>query len=59
MCGPQGQEHVRLMAARQDVEIIAMSDPDLKMMAASQNITKAGKPKPIEFTNGNYDYKIY
>ncbi|HMT95465.1 MAG TPA: Gfo/Idh/MocA family oxidoreductase [Ferruginibacter sp.] len=56
--GLRGQEHVRLMATRPDVEIIAMADPDLKMMATSQNIiAKAGKPKPVEFTNGNYDYQ--
>jgi len=56
--GLRGQEHARLMAAREDVEIIAMADPDKSMMAAAQNIiAKAGKNKAIEFTNGNYDYK--
>ncbi|MBS1590571.1 MAG: gfo/Idh/MocA family oxidoreductase, partial [Bacteroidetes bacterium] len=54
----RGQEHVRIMAGREDVEIIAMADPDKGMMATSQSIiAKAGKNKAIEFTNGNYDYK--
>lgn len=56
--GLRGQEHVRLMAQRNDVEIIAMADPDKSMMATSQEIiAKAGKKKAIEFTNGNNDYK--
>lgn len=56
--GLRGQEHVRLMAQRSDVTIIAMADPDTSMMATSQDIiTKAGKKKAIEYTNGNYDYK--
>ncbi|MBS1626227.1 MAG: Gfo/Idh/MocA family oxidoreductase, partial [Bacteroidetes bacterium] len=56
--GLRGQEHVRIMAGREDVEIIAMADPDKGMMATSQSIiAKAGKNKAIEFTNGNYDYK--
>lgn len=56
--GLRGQEHVRLMADRNDVEIIAMADPDKKMMTNAQKIIfKAGKKIPIEFGNGNYDYK--
>ena len=30
--GLRGQEHVRLMADREDVEIIAMADPNKQMM---------------------------
>ena len=56
--GLRGQEHVRLMADRDDVEIIAMADPDKQMMADSQQIiAKAGKKAPVEFGNGNTDYK--
>ena len=56
--GLRGQEHVRLMADRDDVEIIAMADPNKQMMADSQNIiAKAGKKAAIEFGNGNTDYK--
>jgi hypothetical protein len=56
--GLRGQEHVRLMAQRDDVEIVAMADPDKSMMATSQEIiAKAGKKKAIEYANGNYDYK--
>ena len=56
--GLRGQEHVRLMSAREDVEIIAMADPDKKMMSeALQIVAKAGKKKPLEFSNGNDDYK--
>ncbi len=56
--GLRGQEHVRLMAERDDVEIIAMADPDKQMMADSQQIiAKAGKKAAIEFGTGNTDYK--
>jgi predicted dehydrogenase len=56
--GLRGQEHVRLMSDREDVQIIAMADSDTTMMAAAQQIiAKAGKKSPIEFTNGKEDYK--
>ncbi len=34
--GLRGQEHVKLLAKRSDVEIIAFADPDKRMLSASQ-----------------------
>lgn len=56
--GLRGQEHVRLLSRRADVEIVAMADPDKQMMAAAQQIiTGTGKKAPAEYSNGNEDYK--
>jgi predicted dehydrogenase len=56
--GYRGQTHLSEMLKRNDVEIIAMADPDKRMMAMAQDlIKKAGKKAPVEYTNGDYDYK--
>ncbi|MEO8582548.1 MAG: Gfo/Idh/MocA family oxidoreductase [Flavitalea sp.] len=56
--GLRGQTHLSEMLKRDDVEIIAMADPDKKMMAMAQaKIQKAGKKAPVEYTDGNHDYK--
>jgi hypothetical protein len=56
--GLRGQNHLEEMLKRNDVEIIAMADPDKSMMAMAQaKIKKYGKKEAIEFTNGPYDYR--
>ncbi|PUZ24987.1 glycosyl hydrolase [Chitinophaga parva] len=56
--GLRGQSHLANLLRRNDVDIIAMADPDKDMMAMAQrHVTKAGKKAPIEYTNGPYDYK--
>ncbi|WP_415328121.1 Gfo/Idh/MocA family protein [Chryseobacterium sp. MMS23-Vi53] len=56
--GLRGQEHVKLLAKRDDVEIIAFADPNKTMLAASQKILKNNnKPAAQEYSNGEYDYK--
>jgi predicted dehydrogenase len=56
--GYRGQAHLDEMLKRNDVEIIAMADPDKSMMAMAQElIKKSGKKAPVEYTNGNYDYR--
>jgi hypothetical protein len=56
--GLRGQLHLSEMLKRDDVEVIAMADPDKQMMAMAQNIVKQfGKKAPIEYSNGNNDYK--
>ncbi|MGI8951502.1 MAG: Gfo/Idh/MocA family protein [Chitinophagaceae bacterium] len=56
--GLRGQSHLEEMMKRKDVEIIAMADPDKNMMASAQKIiAQYNKKAPIEFTNGNYDYR--
>jgi hypothetical protein len=56
--GFRGQEHVKLLAKRDDVEIIAFADPNKIMLARSQKILKDNnKPAAQEFSNGEHDYK--
>ena len=56
--GLRGQLHLSEMLKRNDVEIIAMADPDKDMMAMAQALVKKyGKPAPVEYTNGKQDYK--
>lgn len=56
--GLRGQNHLEALLRRDDVEITAIADPDLSMIAkALQIVEKFGAPKPVVFSNGNYDYK--
>jgi hypothetical protein len=56
--GLRGQLHLSEMLKRDDVEVIAMADPDKEMMAMAQKLVKKlGKKAPVEFSNGNNDYK--
>ena len=56
--GLRGQSHLEEMLKRKDVTIVALADPDKKMMADAQKlIAQYKQPAAKEFTNGNYDYK--
>src|SRR5688572_25478987 len=56
--GLRGQTHLSEMLKRKDVEVVAMADPDKRMMASARNmIKKAGKKAAVEFANGPYDYR--
>lgn len=56
--GLRGQVHLAELALRDDVEIIALHDPDPAMMALAQEALQHAKRKPAaEFTNGNDGYK--
>lgn len=56
--GLRGREHVKLLAKRNDVEIIAFADPSKIMLSECQKILKEnGKPAAKEFSNGEYDYR--
>lgn len=56
--GLRGQNHIEMMLERTDVDIVALADPDPRMLAdALAMIKKAGKPEPLTFPKGNYDYK--
>jgi len=56
--GLRGQSHLDEMLKRNDVEVVAMADPDKGMMASAQKlVTKYGKKAPTEYTNGPTDYK--
>lgn len=56
--GLRGQTHLEEMLKREDVEIIAMADPDKTMMAHAQALIKKHNRKEAkEYTNGSYDYR--
>ncbi|HNJ59191.1 MAG TPA: Gfo/Idh/MocA family oxidoreductase, partial [Chitinophagaceae bacterium] len=56
--GLRGQNHLDVLLRREDVLVTALADPQPKMLAmANELIAKSGKPKPLIFSNGNYDYK--
>ena len=56
--GMRGQNHIEMMLERSDVDIVALADPDSRMLAdALTLIKKAGKAEPATYPKGNYDYK--
>ncbi len=56
--GLRGQLHLTEMLKRNDVEVIAMADPDKRMMGMARDLVKQfGKKAPVEYGNGDYDYK--
>ncbi len=56
--GLRGQLHLEEMLKRNDVDIVAIADPDKQMIAMAQQLVKKyNKKKPVEYTNGNYDYQ--
>jgi predicted dehydrogenase len=56
--GLRGQSHLEEFLKRNDVEVVAMADPDKGMMADAQKLVAQYKKKaPTEYTNGNYDYR--
>ncbi len=56
--GLRGQTHLSEMLKRDDVEVVAMADPDKYMMERARGlIKKAGKKAAVEFGNGPHDYK--
>lgn len=56
--GMRGQNHIDMMLERSDVDIVALADPDPRMLAdAMALIKKAGKAEPAAYPKGNYDYK--
>ena len=58
--GFRGQSHLAELLKRDDVEIIAMADPDPIMMARAQKIvTKAGAPSVTEYSSGDFDYRNF
>ncbi len=56
--GMRGQVHLEEMLKRNDVEVVAMADPDKGMIAAAQKIARSyNKPEPVAYSNGDLDYK--
>lgn len=56
--GFRGQAHLDELLKRNDVDIVAMADPDKRMMEMAQSIlSKASRPLAVEYTNGDYAYR--
>lgn len=56
--GFRGQSHIEELLKRSDVEIVALADPDARMMADAQAIlTRYNHPKADEYGNGDYAYR--
>lgn len=56
--GLRGQNHLELLAKRDDVEVVAFADPSPIMLKKAQEfLVKNNKPKAQEFSNGDYDYR--
>jgi hypothetical protein len=56
--GFRGQNHLELLLKRDDVEIVALADPEPRMLAmADKIIAKSGRKKTDVYSDGNYDYK--
>lgn len=56
--GLRGQLHLAEMLKRKDVEVVAVADPDQKMLSLARKFVKdSGKKDPIEYSNGPEDYK--
>lgn len=56
--GLRGQTHLEEMLKRNDVDIIALADPDKNMMAMARSLVlKYNRKAPLEFVNGPYDYR--
>ena len=56
--GMRGQSHIGEMLKRNDVEIVAIADPDQRMIDdAQKRIVAAGREKAVEYSNGDYDYR--
>lgn len=55
--GLRGQDHLEGILKRDDCEVVAIADPEPRMLAAALLlIEKAGRPKPKVFGNGPQDY---
>ena len=56
--GFRGQTHIMEMLKRNDIEIVALADPDPIMMESAQKlIEKSLGKRAVEYTNGDYDYR--
>ncbi|MDM1397730.1 Gfo/Idh/MocA family oxidoreductase [Myroides odoratimimus] len=56
--GLRGQVHLDELLKREDVEVIAMADPDDRMIKRAQKIVdKHNKKQPIVYDKGDYDYQ--
>ena len=56
--GLRGQGHVELALLRDDCEVVAIADPDPRMVADCLKLfDNSGKKKPAVYDKGDYDYQ--
>ena len=56
--GLRGQLHLSEMLKRDDVEVIAMADPDKMSIEAAKKVARDfNKKEPVVYNSGNHDYK--
>lgn len=56
--GLRGQNHLSMLLARQDVDLLAICDIDDRMLASAKNrISKSGKKQPQVYTGDIYAWK--
>ena len=56
--GLRGQSHVELALMRDDCEVVAIADPEPRMVAdCLKMFDEKGKKRPQVYGDGNYDYK--
>lgn len=56
--GFRSQEHIGNFCQRPDVEVIALADPQERSInEANAEIRKYGRPEPVAYKNGDYDYR--
>lgn len=55
--GLRGQEHLRILSSREDCNIVAIADPDSKMLDAGMKILESkGRASPKPYGKGAHDY---
>lgn len=56
--GMRGQVHLDELLKRDDVEVVAIAEPDQRMIDRSNKIFEKHNKKPVQyFKNGDYDYR--
>jgi len=56
--GFRSQEHIGNFCQRPDVEVVALADPQERSInEAIAEIKKFGRPEPVVYKNGDYDYR--
>lgn len=56
--GMRGQVHLNELLRRDDVEVVAIAEPDQRMIDRANKIFEKHNKKPVQyFSNGNYDYR--
>ena len=56
--GMRGQVHLNELLKREDVEVVALAEPDSRMIERCNKIFERNNKKPVQyFSKGEYDYR--